>query len=139
MPRRHRLPSFLAALVISLTVGAACGPPPPPTITMVTPKTLCANIECTLTITGSNLDALKVEFGRDVDGGAVPSVAATSVVGTSSSVTAKWAPNTLTPDAMTYDVILTTRRGDRVVAKDAVTVVPGISIAAVDPAAVWSG
>jgi len=129
---RIRLGSF-AALLAAVT---ACGGPP--TIMSINPKTLCANIESRLTITGANLDGAQVKIGRATDMGAPMGVAATTVSGNDNMLTATFAANTLTPSDMPYDVIVT--KGDDIVTSyGAVTVVPGISIAAVDPVAVYSG
>src|SRR5262249_13885025 len=112
----------------------------PPKIASVSPTTLCANVENTLMLMGSDLKPSKVEIGGgDTDMGGTTKVAATSVSGTGSASTATFAKDTLNPSDVPQDVTITNQDGQIFVLKGAVTVVPGISLAAVDPQSVWNG
>src|SRR5262249_14110859 len=111
---------------------------PPPKITTVTPTTLCANVENKLMLMGKDLHPRKVEIGGAMDMGPVP-VAATTVSGGGSTATATFAKDSLTPSDTPQDVTITNQDGQHFTLKAAVTVVPGISLAAVDPQSVWNG
>ncbi|HEX9103901.1 MAG TPA: IPT/TIG domain-containing protein, partial [Polyangia bacterium] len=121
-----------------LFVAVGCGRNPK--VVSVTPKTICANEDSTITITGSDLSSSgKVQIGSaNADMGSVPLVAATVVTGSGSMIMAKFPANSLTPSDTPLDVVYTDS-GKRVVLPGAITVVPGISIAAVDPATVYNG
>src|SRR5438046_9239520 len=111
-----------------------------PKLVSAAPATLCANIDSVLTLTGSGLDAKTVGIGRVGDMGApVAPVNAAMVSGKGAQVTATFAANSLTPDAVPYDVVYTDSNGAQLVLYGAVTVVPGIAISAVDPAFVFNG
>jgi hypothetical protein len=113
----------------------------PPKVASVSPKTLCANVENKLMLMGSDLDPQKVEIGGGIDMGAMgaPRVAASAVSGSGSSATATFAKDSLTPSDVPLDVTVTNKDGQIFVLRGAVTVVPGISLAAVDPQSVWNG
>lgn len=127
----------LGALALLLS-SFGCGRNPK--VVSVTPTTICANEDSTITITGSDLSSsAKVEIGSaDSDMGTVPLVAATTVSGSGSMLMAKFAANSLTPHDTPLDLVYTDS-GKRVVLPGVITVVPGISIAAVDPATVYNG
>src|SRR5262249_16656637 len=116
-----------------------CGDSGTPVLTTVMPKSLCANVETTLTLTGTDLEPGSVLVGDAVPDGGAAAVMATTVTGSPSILTPPLAPNTLTPRDKLYDVPLFPKDCNRVTLPEAVTVVPGISIAAVDPAAAYSG
>jgi hypothetical protein len=111
-----------------------------PKVVSATPTTICANEDSTITLTGSDLSSsAKVEIGSaDADMGTVPLVAAASVTGSGSMVMAKFTANSLTPHDAPLDLVYTDS-GKRIVLSGVITVVPGISIAAVDPATVYDG
>ena len=133
MTRLLRLTS-LTLLVFAVGCGRN------PKVVSVTPTTICANEDSTITITGSDLSSsAKVQIGSaDADMGTVPLVAAASVTGSGSSVMAKFTANSLTPSDKALDLVYTDG-GKRIVLAGAITVVPGISISAVDPATVYNG
>lgn len=133
MTRFVRLGSLALLLV---TIG--CGRDPK--LVSVTPTTICANEDSTITITGSDLSSSgKVQIGSaDADMGSVPLVAAASVTGSGSMIMAKFPANSLTPHDSPLDLVYSDG-GKRVVLTGVITVVPGISISAVDPATVYNG
>jgi hypothetical protein len=111
-----------------------------PKLLSATPATICANEDATVTLTGSDLSAAKVEIGSaDTDMGTAPLVAASTLTGSGAMVMAKFAANSLTPSDKPYDLVYTDTNGKRIVLPAVITVVPGISIAAVDPATVYNG
>ncbi|MCU1281688.1 MAG: hypothetical protein JWM53_5234 [bacterium] len=111
-----------------------------PKLLSATPATICANEDATVTLGGSDLQAAKVEIGSaDTDLGGAPLVAATTLTGSGAMVMAKFAANSLTPSDKPYDLVYTDSNGKRLVLPAVITVVPGISIAAVDPATVYNG
>ncbi len=129
-----------ATRVIALTVVLSACSSPPPQVDSVTPDTACANLETTLTITGSNLNVMSVTVGNATpDGGVEPMTTSTQVEGDATTVTVVFAADTLIPGNDPYDVIVTNADGQQATVEDVLTVVPGIEIAAVDPSSVWSG
>lgn len=128
----------LALALVSL-VGCD-SPKPPPEVLSVAPTTACANQQTMLTIMGSGLDIQSVVLAHEeADGGTTDVMSTTMVSGDGATVTATFAADTLVPSNVPYDVIVTNRDGQTGRLAAAVTVVPGIEIAAVDPNAVWSG
>ena len=127
----------LGALAL-LLASIGCGKNPK--VVSVTPTTICANEDSTVTVTGSDLSSsAKVEIGSaDMDMGTVPLVAAAMVSGSGSMVMAKFPANSLTPHDTPLDLVYSDG-GKRIVLPGVITVVPGISIAAVDPATVYNG
>ncbi|HWE26913.1 MAG TPA: IPT/TIG domain-containing protein, partial [Polyangia bacterium] len=124
--------------VAFLLIAVGCGRTPK--VVSATPTTICANEDSTITITGSDLSSsAKVQIGSaDTDMGTVPLVAAAMVSGSGSSLMAKFTANSLTPSDKPLDLVYTDS-GKRIVLPGVITVVPGISIAAVDPATVYNG
>ena len=131
---RHSIRYCVALAVLA----AGCGNRHPKLLS-VTPATICANDPATLTLTGTALDAAKVEIGSTGDMGGAPLVAATSVSGKGTTVMAMFAAGSLTPSDTPYDLVYTDKNGKRIVLPGAVTVVDGITISAVDPGAVYNG
>src|SRR5262245_29657454 len=107
---RLRIPTLLALLLVSPGCGKA-----PPVVSSVSPKTICANVGATIVVTGTGLDAAKVEIGRsslDLGAGATP-VAAASVSGNETTVSAVFGPGALTASDVPYDVIVTNHDGQQ--------------------------
>lgn len=110
-----------------------------PKLLSVTPKTVCANNDSTLTLMGSDLDPKSVAIGLPADMGGAAPVAASSVSGSGATVMATFSANSLTPSDTPYDLIYTDKNGKTLTLSGAITVVAGISISAVDPGSVYNG
>ncbi len=127
------------ALVVTAAALFAGGCSSKPKLVSVSPTTLCANETNMLTLNGSDLHPKTVQLAQSPDMGGGASVTAASVSGSGSTATATFTANTLMPSDTPYDVIVTNSDGSKTTLPAAVTVVPGISIAAVDPATVYNG
>lgn len=126
----------LGPLVLVATL-AACGDKSTPSITTVAPQVLCANLSQDLTINGGSLKPGSVLLSSGMDMG--PEFTASMVSGSGSTVTATFAANTVTPRDTPYDLVVVNKNDKRDTLVGAVTVVPGISIAAIDPGAAYAG
>jgi hypothetical protein len=106
----------------------------------VTPQTICANNDATITLAGRDLDPQTVGLGDAPDmGDPMMVVNARAVTGSGETAMATFGADTLTPRDEPYDLIYTDKNGTRLVLPNAITVVPGITIAAVDPSAAYHG
>jgi len=111
-----------------------------PQLLGASPKTLCANNDSQLVLTGVDLDPESVQIGLGTDLGTFTTpVTAASVSGTGTLITASFPKDSLTPSDTPYDVVYTDKNGSQLVLPGAVKVVAGISISAVDPGEAYNG